>query len=68
MMNDKEDGTVTSRNFLHELSEMQCVMAEELNVHIVQRGVELAIALGQHLQTDRFNNTPLILMRNTWKH
>ena len=67
-MNDKQDVTVTSRNFLHELSEMQCVMAEELDIHIVQRGGELAIALWQHLRTDRFDNTPLILMITEWKH
>ena len=65
MMNDKQDVTVTSRNFLHELSEMQCVMAEELNIHIVQRGGELAIALWQHLRTYRFDNTTLILMSTT---
>ena len=68
MMNDNEDGTVASRNFLHELSEMKCVMAEELHIHIVQRGGELAVALWQHLQTDRFDNMPLILMSTTWKH
>ena len=50
------------------LSEMQCVMAEELNIHIVQSGGELAIALWQHLRIDRFDNTPLILMSTTWKH
>ena len=68
MMNDKEGVTVTSRNLLHELSEMKCVVAEELHIHIVQRGGELAVALRQHLQTDRFDNTPLILMSTTWKH
>ena len=62
MMNVKEDGTVASRNFLHELSEMQCVMAEELYVHIVQRGGELAVALRQHLRKNRFDKTTLILM------
>ena len=68
MMNDNEDGTVASRNFLHELSEMKCVVAEELHIHIVQRGGELAVALRQHLQTDRFDNTPLILMITKLKH
>ena len=68
MMIDKEECTVASRNFLHELSEMQCVMAEELDIHIVQRGDELAIALWQHLRTNRFDNKPLILMSTTEKH
>ena len=68
MMNVKEDGTVASRNFLHELSEMKSVVAKELHIHIVQCGGELAVALWQHLQTDRFDNTPLILMSTTWKH
>ena len=58
---DNADGTISPRDLRHELSELQRVVADELDIHVVQRCIEHALASGSTCE-HRFDNAPLILM------
>ena len=63
---DSEVGTVSARELTHQLSEVQRVVADQLDLHAVQSGREDTLVRSSlSIMSD---NEPLILMNTTSNH